>query len=27
MVLASDAECWCFIVSENCVCDVMQNLL
>jgi len=27
MALASDAEYWYLIVSENCVCDVMQNLL
>jgi hypothetical protein len=27
MALASDAEYWYFIVSENCVCDIMQNLL
>jgi len=27
MALASDAECWYFIFSEICVCDVMQSLL
>jgi len=26
MALASDIECWYLIVSENTVCDVMQNL-
>jgi pimeloyl-CoA synthetase len=27
MALASDAEYWCLIVRESCVCDVMENLL
>jgi hypothetical protein len=27
MALTSDAEYWYLIVSENCVCEVMQNLL
>ena len=27
MALTSDTEYWYLIVSENCVCDVMQNLL
>ena len=26
-MLASDAECWYLIVGENCVCDVIKNLL
>jgi hypothetical protein len=27
ILLASDAEYWYFIFSENCVCDILQNLL
>jgi hypothetical protein len=26
-MLASDAECWCLIVGENSVRDVIQNWL
>jgi len=27
MALSSDAEYWYLMGSENCICDVMQNML